>query len=147
MAENEKVEPAQAAAQETVEAQPSKSTRSDSHVKHGDHRTAITVVLVIVLAAIFSGYGWFVYHPDDLFAMASVICFGIGLAVGLWLLAWLDGNAHSRFGRFCLDFFFGAALIAFIWIFLLGLTFYFEFFMVALGVLLILSALFTLRKV
>lgn len=92
---------------------------AESHAKKTQIPWPKVVVLTLMTLA-FIWFAWFVYNPKTPLAILSTVSFGLGMTVGIWLLARLDGAAPTRMSRFWCDVIGGGLLVAFIYIFLLG---------------------------
>ncbi|MCI1986968.1 MAG: hypothetical protein LKJ69_05760 [Lactobacillus sp.] len=116
-----------------------------SHVKK-DH--AYGLFFLLLIAAIgFGAIGWFVIHPQTVLAMATTVSLGVGLAVGIWLLIGLDASCQTRRGRFLVDLVIGGAMMTLIYVFMLGLVFDGVFTFGAIGLVVVLSAVFAGRQI
>lgn len=117
-------------------------------MSHAKKSHAYGLFLILVLAAVvFSWIGWFATNPQDLMAKAATVSLGVGLAVGVWLLVGLDASCQTRKGRFGVDVIVGGAMMLLIYIFMLGLTFDGVFTFGAVGIVLVLSLLFSARRI
>ncbi|WP_225046724.1 hypothetical protein [Lacticaseibacillus kribbianus] len=113
------------------------------HQKQSRVGEAITLV---VAAALFTGFAWYVSQPKDTLAMVSTASFGVGLTALIWLLAVCDEWPSKRFVRFLLDLLLGCALATLIYVYMIGFIVYPEFMIGAFGIVLVLAALFAIRK-
>ncbi|WP_054723366.1 hypothetical protein [Lacticaseibacillus nasuensis] len=116
-----------------------------SHVKKPQLHWGMLIVLIISFA-IFTWFGWFVLHPTTVVAIISTLSFGLGLTLGIYWLAYADGRARTRLSRFGIDLGIGWLLMAFIYLYMLGFVFEPFFIMAGAAVVLVLAALFALRK-
>ncbi|MFD1483923.1 hypothetical protein ACFQ5J_01495 [Lacticaseibacillus baoqingensis] len=116
-----------------------------SHAKKGH---AYGLFFLLLLAAIlFGAIGWFVIHPQTVLAMATTVSLGVGLAVGIWLLIGLDASCQTKRGRFLVDLIIGGAMMALIYVFMLGIVFDGIFTFGAIGIVVVLALLFSLRQI
>lgn len=104
-------------------------------------------ILLGVATILFSGFGWFIIQPETAIGMVSTVSFGVGLSVLIWLLIHFDEMMKSRWSRFAVDVLIGLLLVTLIYVFMLGFTVYFEFILVAFGIVFVLSLLFAFRRV
>ncbi|WP_179394365.1 hypothetical protein [Lacticaseibacillus absianus] len=114
--------------------------------KHTNHSNAWTWVLLVLAALGFTGFAWFVTQPTDALTMISTGSFGVGLVVLIWLMAYFDDLARGRVTRFAADVLIGAAAVALIYVYMIGFIVYPEFIFGAAGIVLVLAALFALRR-
>lgn len=116
-----------------------------SHVKKG-HSYGL-FCLLFVAAAVFAWVGWFASNPQDFMSKMACISLGVGLAVGVWLLVGLDASCQTRLGRFWIDLIIGMAMMALIYLFMLGFAFSWLFTGGAIAIVVVLSLLFAARRI
>lgn len=114
--------------------------------KHSTHSNVWTWILLVLAAAGFTGFAWFVTQPTDALTMVSTGSFGVGLVVLIWLLAYFDELAQGRFTRFLADAVIGLAIVALIYVYMIGFIVYPEFIAGAVAIVLVLAALFAIRQ-
>lgn len=116
--------------------------------KRAEKRTQQWIYAILAVAGLaFTGFGWFVTQPTTIMAMVSTISFGFGLVVLIWALVTFDDRMTNRWVRFALDLGIGLAIVALIYVFMLGFKLYAEFAIGAGLVVLVLALLFAARKV
>ncbi|WP_461225086.1 hypothetical protein [Lacticaseibacillus suihuaensis] len=114
--------------------------------RHQSRSRVGEAITLIVAALLFTGFAWFVTQPDTALAMTSTASFGVGLTILIWLLAFFDDWAKGRGSRFVLDLVIGSAMVTLIYVYMIGFIVYPEFMYGAFGVVLVLAALFAIRK-
>lgn len=78
-------------------------------------------LLLFVFGCLFSWFAWYVTQPQTPIAMTAALSFGFGTVILLGLLAYFDSAAHTRVTRFFIDFLFGLAIVALLYVYLIGL--------------------------
>ncbi|WP_125703992.1 hypothetical protein [Lacticaseibacillus daqingensis] len=114
--------------------------------RHSNSSTGWTWAVLILAAAAFTGFAWFVTQPTDALTMVSTGSFGVGLVALIWLLAYFDEAPSGRFSRFLIDTVFGLAIVALIYVYMIGFIVYPEFIGGAAGVVVVLAGLFAIRR-
>ena len=102
--------------------------------------------ILLVFGALFTGFAWYATNPKTLVAQVSTVSFGFGLVVLIGLLAYLDDRPFTRVGRFAVDLLVGLAIVALMYVFMIGITVYWQVMAIAGGIVLLLAALFAIRK-
>lgn len=103
-------------------------------------------LLLFGFGCLFSWFAWYVTQPQTPVAMIAALSFGFGIVILIGLLAYFDTAARTRLSRFWVDLLFGWGLVAFGYIYLIGLVFMWQVIVGIAVVILALAGLFALRE-
>ncbi|WP_054662846.1 hypothetical protein [Lacticaseibacillus camelliae] len=103
-------------------------------------------LLLFVFGCLFSWFAWYVTQPQTPVAMTAALSFGFGTVILVGLLAYFDSATHTRWGRFFVDLGLGLAIVALLYVYLIGLVVMWQVIVAVVLVIAALAGLFALRK-